>query len=143
MLNGVPHTIIGVTPEGFYGTFVGYAFQFWVPASMEDMFDSSGYKLEDRGARWIEGFVRLKPGVTTAQAQAEMAAVASRLEAAYPETNRGRGIKLCAAVAVPVQQCRDSASHAGSCARRGVLCASDRVCERRQSAAGTVVRAAA
>ena len=94
MLNGQPHTIIGVTPEGFYGTFVGYPFQFWVPASMQERFDSSGYKLEDRGARWIEGFVRLKPGVTAAQAQAEISGVASQLEAAYPETNRGRGIKL-------------------------------------------------
>ena len=32
--NNVPHTIIGVAPEGFYGTFVGWAMQFWVPASM-------------------------------------------------------------------------------------------------------------
>ena len=94
MLNGQPHTIVGVTPEGFYGTFVGYPFQFWVPASMQDRFDSTGYKLEDRGARWIEGFVRLRPGVTAAQAQAEMEGVASRLEVAYPETDRGRGIKL-------------------------------------------------
>ena len=31
MLNGVRHTIVGVAPEGFYGTFVGYKFQFWVP----------------------------------------------------------------------------------------------------------------
>lgn len=35
MMNGLPHTIVGVTPEGFYGTFVGYPFQFWVPASMQ------------------------------------------------------------------------------------------------------------
>src|SRR5580704_16429535 len=34
-LNGLAHTIVGVAPEGFYGTFVGYAFQFWVPASMQ------------------------------------------------------------------------------------------------------------
>ena len=94
MMNGLPHTIVGVTPEGFYGTFVGYPFQFWVPASMQERFDSSGYKLEDRGARWIEGFVRLKPGVSVAQARAEIAGVASRLEVSYPETNRGRGIKL-------------------------------------------------
>ena len=94
MLNGLPHTIVGVTPEGFLGTFVGYPFQFWVPASMQERFDSSGYKLEDRGARWIEGFVRLKPGVTPAQGQAEISTIARRLETAYPETNRGRGIKL-------------------------------------------------
>jgi len=94
MLNGLPHTIVGVAPEGFYGTFVGYAFQFWVPASMQANFDSTGYKLEDRGARWIEGFVRLKPGVTPAQAQEEISAVAKRLETDYPDTDRGRGIKL-------------------------------------------------
>lgn len=94
MLNGMPHVIVGVAPEGFYGTFVGWAMQFWVPVSMEEKFDSGGYKLDDRGARWIEGFVRLKPGVTQAQAQAEISAVAKQLEAAYPATNRGRGIRL-------------------------------------------------
>src|SRR5438094_2360745 len=94
VLSGLPHTIVGVAPKGFYGTFVGYAFQFWVPASMQSQFDAGVYKLEDRGARWIEGYVRLKPGVTIEQAQAEMSAIAARLEADYPETNRGRGVKL-------------------------------------------------
>ena len=93
-LNNVVHTIVGVTPEGFYGTFVGWAMQFWVPASMEETFESGGYKLEDRGARWIEAYVRLKPGVTRQQAQQEISAVAKRLEADYPDTNRGRGIML-------------------------------------------------
>jgi predicted permease len=94
MMNGVPHTIIGVAPEDFFGTFVGYKFQFWVPASMQEVFDPGGYKLEDRSARWIEGFVRLKPGVTAVQAQAEISAVARRLEAEFPTTNRARGIQL-------------------------------------------------
>jgi macrolide transport system ATP-binding/permease protein len=93
-LNGVFHTIVGVAPEGFYGTFVGWAMQFWVPVSMEEIFESGGYKLEDRSARWIESYVRLKPGVTREQAQQEISAVAQRLAAAYPETNRGRGIRL-------------------------------------------------
>jgi macrolide transport system ATP-binding/permease protein len=94
LMNGLPHTIIGVAPEGFFGTFVGYAFQFWVPASMQETFDPGGYKIEDRGARWIEGFVRLKPGVTPVQAQAEIASIAKRLESDYPATNRARGIQL-------------------------------------------------
>lgn len=93
-LNGVPHVIVGVAPEGFYGTFVGYQFQYWVPASMEETFEPGGYKLEDRGARWIEGFVRLKPGVSRAQAQTELSNLAARLQAQYPATNRGRGIML-------------------------------------------------
>jgi len=92
--NNVPHTIIGVAPEGFYGTFVGWAMHFWVPASMEEVFESGGYKLEDRGARWIEAYVRLKPGVTRTRAQEEISAAATRLETEYPATNRGRGIKL-------------------------------------------------
>jgi macrolide transport system ATP-binding/permease protein len=93
-LNNVVHTIVGVAPEGFYGTFVGWAMQFWVPASMEETFEAGGYKLEDRGARWIEAYVRLKSGVTREQAQQEISAVAQRLEADYPATNRGRGVKL-------------------------------------------------
>jgi macrolide transport system ATP-binding/permease protein len=94
VLNGLPHTIVGVTPKGFFGTFVGYAFQFWVPASMQAQFDAGVYKLEDRGARWIEGYVRLKPGVSIGEAQAELSALAARLEQDHPDTNRGRGIRL-------------------------------------------------
>ena len=82
-MNGVLHTIIGVAPEGFYGTFVGWAMKFWVPASMEDTFEAGGYKLEDRGERWIEAYGRLKPGVSL-----------ERLETDYPATNRGHGVKL-------------------------------------------------
>src|SRR5467141_5364442 len=93
-LNGVVHTIVGVAPEGFFGTFVGWGMQFWVPASMEDIFESSGYKLEDRGARWIESYARLKPGVTLQQAQQEVTAISGRLAAEYPATNRGRSIRL-------------------------------------------------
>src|SRR5260370_2827449 len=61
---------------------------------MEENFEGGGYKLENRGARWIEGYAFLKPGVTIEQAQAEISAAGKRLEAAYPDTNRGRGFKL-------------------------------------------------
>jgi macrolide transport system ATP-binding/permease protein len=93
-LNGVQHTIIGVAPEKFYGTFVGYSFQFWVPISMQETFDSTGYKLEDRGTHWIEGFVFLKPGATMQQAQEELSAIAKRLENDYPATNRGHVFQI-------------------------------------------------
>jgi macrolide transport system ATP-binding/permease protein len=92
--DSVPHTIIGVAPEGFYGTFVGWAMQFWVPASMEETFESGGYKLEDRDARWIEAYVRLKPGVGRSQAQQEISAIAAQLQTSYPATNRGRSIGI-------------------------------------------------
>ena len=93
-LNGVQHTIIGVAPEKFHGTFVGYSFSFWVPTSMQETFDATGYKLEDRGARWIEGYAFLKPGVTRQQGQAELNAIAQRLENDFPETNRGHEVQL-------------------------------------------------
>ena len=93
-LNGVIHAIVGVAPEGFFGTFVGWGMQFWVPASMEDIFEAGGYKLADRGARWIEAYARLKPGVTLQQTQQEFAAISGRLEAEYPATNRGRAIRF-------------------------------------------------
>src|SRR5215467_10384941 len=93
-LNGVQHTIIGVAPENFHGTFVGVSFQFWVPISMQETFDPTGYKLEDRGARAFESFIFLKPGVTARQAQDELSAIARRLENLYPETNRGHEVQL-------------------------------------------------
>jgi macrolide transport system ATP-binding/permease protein len=93
-LNGVQHTIIGVAPEKFHGTFIGYSFNFWVPTSMQQTFDSTGYKLEDRGERWIESYAFLKPGVTRQQAQAELNAIAQRLENDFPETNRGQGFEI-------------------------------------------------
>lgn len=94
LLNGVPHTIIGVAPQGFDGTFIGWAMQFWVPASMQELFDPPDYKLEDRSARWIEGYVLLKPGVSQDQAQAELSAISQRLAATYPEADRNSGVKL-------------------------------------------------
>jgi len=100
-LNGVVHTIVGVMPQDFRGTFVGWAVQFWVPASMEELFEAGGYKLEDRGARWIESYVRLKPGVSPQQAQQEISAVASHLAADYPLTNRGRSVQLWPLWATP------------------------------------------
>ena len=93
-LNGLQHTIIGVTPENFHGTFVGAKFQFWVPISMQETFDPTGYKLEDRNARAFESLVFLKPGVTPRQAEEELSALARRLEDDYPETNRGHEIQL-------------------------------------------------
>jgi predicted permease len=94
LLNGVQHTIIGVAPERFHGTFVGYSFSFWVPTSMQETFDTTGYKLEDRGARWIEAYAILKPGVSRQQGQAELNSISQRLEKDFPDTDRGHENQL-------------------------------------------------
>ena len=104
VLNGVQHMIIGVAPEKFHGTFIGYSFAFWVPTSMQETFDTTGYKLEDRGARWIEGFAFLKPGVTRQQGDAELHAISQRLEKDYPETNRGHDLSLAPLWKTPFNQ---------------------------------------
>src|SRR6266487_3279889 len=93
-MNGVQHTFIGVAPERFHGTFIGYSFNFWVATSMQETFDNTGYKLEDRAARWIEGYAFLKPGVTRQQGEAELSAIAKRLENDYPQTDRGHEVGL-------------------------------------------------
>ncbi len=103
-LNGVQHTIIGVAPERFHGTFIGYSFSFWVPTSMQETFDSTGYKLEDRSQRWIEGYAFLKPGITREQGDAELHAIAQQLEKDYPETNRGHDLALAPLWRTPFNQ---------------------------------------
>ena len=112
-LNGIQHTIIGVAPEKFYGTFVGYSFQFWVPISMQETFDTTGYKLEDRGERWIEGYAFFKPGVTRQQAQEEISAVAKRLEKEYPETDRGHESAILPLWKTPFNQAGGQSSTLG------------------------------
>jgi len=105
-MNGVEHTIIGVAPEKFHGTFIGYSFNFWVPISMQETFGLS-YQLEDRSARLVEGYAFLKPGVTRQQAQAELDSIAQRLETDYPDSNRGRGFGLWPLWKTPFSATRD------------------------------------
>src|SRR5204863_5000039 len=104
ILNSIQHTIVGVAPEKFHGTFIGYSFSFWVPTSMQEAFDTTGYKLEDRSARWIEGYAFLKAGVTRQQADAELHAISQRLEKDYPETNRGHDLALSPLWKTPFNQ---------------------------------------
>jgi putative ABC transport system permease protein len=86
VLNGEPYQIVGVMPEGF-----GY------PISAPDVLLPAqkwpNYEVA-RSAHncWVVG--RLRPGVTREAAEEELRAVARRLEEAYPEDNRGRGVQL-------------------------------------------------
>ena len=141
-LDGVQHTIIGVAPEKFHGTFIGYSFNFWVPTSMQETFDSTGYKLEDRGARWIEGYAFLKPGVTRQQAQAELNAIAERLENDFPETNRGHGFELLPLWKTPFNAVANLSPTLGITAAVAFSCPLNRLRERQQSFARTLTTAA-
>lgn len=88
-LNRHELTIIGVAPPDFRGTTVGLVYDVWMPITMaEEM--GTGPVFTYRGCRDLTStLVRLKADVTMEQAKAEVGALAKRLAASYPETNRG------------------------------------------------------
>jgi predicted permease len=89
-LNRHPLTIVGVAPQGFHGTLAGVLFDVWIPVTMATAMGTGNGTLHYRGTRdETSTIVRLKPGVTIAQARAEAAALSKRLAALYPATNRG------------------------------------------------------
>ena len=85
-LNNRAYQVIGVTPEYFVGSKFALALDFWTPISMSDDLRRSTDLLKERGAHWMNVIGRLKPGVSISQASAEMNAIASRLNQAYPDT---------------------------------------------------------
>jgi predicted permease len=79
-LNGLPFTVVGVTPSGFVGAEWGTALSGFVPATMlPQMTPDRGQFISDRGdtAFFIMG--RLQPGVSLTQARAAAALVMARL----------------------------------------------------------------
>lgn len=85
-INGEAATILGVMPEGFM---FPADQELWV-ASRDSRSDEP-----DRGrANTFTVFGRLKHGVTLDQAAAEMALIARRLEAEYPESNEGVTVRF-------------------------------------------------
>src|SRR5688572_3170360 len=74
-LDSVPHTIIGVLPQSFQ--FPARGLDAWIPLQPSAEERSSG-------AFWLETVGRLKSGVSLAQAQQEMTAIAARLAAERP-----------------------------------------------------------
>jgi predicted permease len=83
-LNRHPFTIIGVAPPGFRGTLLLFSPDFFMPAVNQEQLDGHSV-LNARGARWVLEVVgHLKPGVTPAQAAADLNSIGAYLAAAYP-----------------------------------------------------------
>ncbi len=85
-INGTNRTIIGVMPSTFL--FPSPATDLWIPFGLNP--SQTGL----RGAHYVTVLARLDREVTLAGAQTEMDLLASRLEAQYPETNKGWGVAL-------------------------------------------------
>jgi putative ABC transport system permease protein len=91
MVNGVPYTVVGIMPRELETSAVhvlGTDVQLWRPLVPDD--NQTG----GRGSRKLRVVGRLAPGVTLAQAQAELSAIATRLAEINPETNRNAGARL-------------------------------------------------
>ena len=94
LVNGSEFTIIGVTPPGFYGSEIGYRAEMWFPVMMQRQIEPGGDWLESRDTTntMVQG--RLKPGVTRAQAEENLKALAAQLAREYPKENEGRTITV-------------------------------------------------
>jgi putative ABC transport system permease protein len=79
-MNGEPATVVGILRPDFH--FPGWKADLYVPLALD--------RAEARkGGRWLSTIARLKPGVSLAQAQQDMAAVARQLAAERPEMDKG------------------------------------------------------
>ena len=71
-LNGLPMTIVGVTPPGFYGIVVGENPDVMIPVAMKAQMTPTWDDLQNRKSRWLTIMARLKDGVSREQAEASM-----------------------------------------------------------------------
>ena len=83
-INKHPYTIVGVAPEGFYGTEKIAQPDIYVPMANEASLEGVNW-LEDRRYKNVFTIVRLKDGVTLAQAQADLKAVAGSIAHKVPD----------------------------------------------------------
>ncbi|HEX8360794.1 MAG TPA: ABC transporter permease [Longimicrobium sp.] len=84
LVDGAPHTVVGVMPEGF-----GWPRnqQAWVP--LAPLAHAAA-----RTERQLFVIARLRPGVSVEQARAEMGGVARRMAERFPAENGGWGIRV-------------------------------------------------
>lgn len=88
-LDGEPYTVIGIMPRNFY-----FVWDQEIDILTPLAFTAAELSEADRSARDLQTIARLKPGVTQAEAQADMDTAAAQLAAQYPQANRDWGIKV-------------------------------------------------
>jgi predicted permease len=84
-INNVPLTIVGVAASGFRGLSV-VSPDVWLPVSMVTVVEAegNGQELTSRFIPWLMLGARLKPGVSRAQASAEIAAIGAGIQRDTP-----------------------------------------------------------
>src|SRR5205085_7322752 len=92
-INQHPYTIIGVAPAGFHGTEKVFWPEVWLPilnASQIEGYNWIKYR-NDQNA-WI--VVRLKPGISQSQAEANLNSIAAELAREHPESDEHLNFRL-------------------------------------------------
>ena len=93
-LNKHPFTVIGVTPREFNGTMLFFFPEFFVPLVNQEQLDGANI-LNARGQAWIFLTLgHLKPGVTPAQAVADLNSIGGYLQKTYPKDQNPDGFSL-------------------------------------------------
>jgi putative ABC transport system permease protein len=80
------YTVVGVMPPGFH--FPDPDDEIWVPIALDSE------QLANHGSHFLRVVARLRPRVTLAQANEQMALIARRLADQYPDSNKGVGVTL-------------------------------------------------
>jgi predicted permease len=93
LVNGHPFTVLGVTPEGFDSAIGGYKPGAFIPISMGDIampWMAPRENLTNHQSIWLTLVARLKPGVSSAQAEASLAPLWHNLRAYELTLYKGR-----------------------------------------------------
>ena len=80
-----PYTIIGVAPPGFQGTLIFLSPDFFMPIVNQEQLSGASLNTRNTDHALFEEFGHLKPGVTPAQAAADVDTVGAYLEKTYPK----------------------------------------------------------
>lgn len=91
-LNNTVFTVIGIAPPKFIGINAVFGPDLWIPASMAEQLLPNEMKnaLSDRVKVEFLGAGRLRPGVSRAEAQANVTTIAAGLSREYPDADQGR-----------------------------------------------------
>jgi predicted permease len=93
-INKHPYNIIGVAQPGFHGTLVFFNPELFIPIVNAEQVEGDNL-FNGRGNRWIFMTLgRLKPGVSVAQATADLNSIGSYLEKTYPKEDDKRTFAL-------------------------------------------------
>ena len=100
-LSGHPYTVIGVAPPYFRGIDLILDTQFWVPiGNIDQLLPNTGH-FDWRNYHWIAVAARLKPGVSRAEAAAELQLLSQRFAQAHPDTEKNLGFHFDRAGSLP------------------------------------------